>query len=228
MRHIFATFFVLCLCGLAVHAEEWKSDDGLFSFTVPESYAVNESQPLLQFHLRHWKTKEYSGFLTVGKSPAYPGVQELNLESFTDGISRNTFPDSDGNLPPDLEVLKSEAGKTQEGFGYCDVTIAAHNSAWKKKQYSRHYAILVNGTIYKLIFTTIDQNPLERPDIEECLSSLVVHATPIAPPPQLPKVGLESAKMIDGTTRTILIAVMGVLVVVLVTFSVMRRLKKNS
>ena len=177
MRHIFATFFVLCLCNLAVHAEEWKSDDGLLSFTVPENFVRDVEIPLQQHQLQHWKAKEDTCFLTVMRVLIPDNTPDIDLKDFLKGFHQNLV-DKQGKPFPNIKILHSSSGKAKEGFSYCDATMSFWFPALEKQVYIRQYAVLISGKVYKISISSYTEDPQNIPAINECIASVKINATP--------------------------------------------------
>jgi len=180
MRHIFATFFVIYLCGLTVHAEEWKSDDGLFSFTVPESFIRDTEIPLQQYQLQTWGSEEYACLLTVVRMPDPEKITHIDLNGFMEGF-RQALVDEQGKPLPDIKTHHSESGKTKEGFSYCDATMSAQFPMLESQVYMRQHAVLINGNVYNILVNAYTENPQNIPVINECIASVKINATPKRP-----------------------------------------------
>ena len=177
MRHIFATFFVLWLCGLAVHAEEWKSDDGLFSFTVPESFVRDTEIPLQQYQLQTWGSEEYACLLTVVRMSVPEKITHIDLNGFLEGF-RKALVDEQGKPFPDIKTHHSESGKTKEGFSYCDATMSAQFPMLESQVYMRQHAVLINGNVYNILVNAYTEDPQNIPAVNECIASIKINATP--------------------------------------------------
>jgi len=180
MRHIFATFFVLCLCGLTVHAEEWKSDDGLFSFTVPENFIHDPEIPIEQYQLKHWVSEECACLLSVMRVSVPEKITRIDLNGFMEGFQKELV-DEQGKPFPDIKAQHSSSGKTKEGFSCCDVTASFWLPMLESQIYMRQYAVLINGTLYKIFVTAYTEDPQNIPAVNECIASVKINATPKRP-----------------------------------------------
>ena len=172
--------YVVCWVGLMVSftkAEEWKSPEGWFSLTVPETFVRNQELPLEQNQLQHWTSEEFSCILTVGKADIPKNITQLKLSAFVDGMLEQ-FVDEQGKPWPDLKAIHSGSGKTKEGFFYYEAMASARIPELDIPVSVYQYAVLVNGTVYKLIFTSYDVLPLEIPETKNCIATINIHATP--------------------------------------------------
>jgi hypothetical protein len=180
MRHFFATFFVFFLCVFATHAEEWMSSDGLFSFTVPESFVRDTEIPLQQYQLQHWGSEECACLLSVMRMSVPEKMTSMNLNSFMEGF-RQSLVDEQGKPLPDIKTHHSESGKTKEGFFYGDVTMSAWFPMLESQVYMRQHVVLINGNAYYILVNAYTEDPQNIPAINECIASIKINATPKRP-----------------------------------------------
>ncbi len=180
MRIIFIPLFVFAFCLTTAHAEEWKSSDGLFSFTVPNGFEQDSEIPLEQHQLQHWISKKNACLLTVIRVPVPKNLSRLELKGFMEGF-RSEFVDEQHKPLPEITTHHSSAGKTKEGFDYCDATMSAIFPTLGVRVYVRQYAVLVNGNVFKIVFTAYTEDPQNIPQVGECLATVSIHATPKKP-----------------------------------------------
>lgn len=175
---------IVCFCvGLLtsfMHAEEWKSPDGLFSFILPEGFVRDQELPRDQYQLQHWTSEEFSCLLTAGKAEIPKNITQFQLSAFVEGTLQQ-FVDEQGKPLPDIKTIHSGSGKTKEGFHYYEAMASARIPELDLPVSVYQYAVLVNGTVYKLIFTSYDALPLEIPEIKNCITTINIHATPRRP-----------------------------------------------
>ena len=174
----FMTVFVLTLS--VAKAEEWNSPDGLFSFTVPDGFARNSELPLEQHQLQHWSSDVHSCILTIGTAEIPKHITQIKLSAFIEGTLQQ-FVDENGKPLPNIKTIHSKSGQTKEGFAFCEVMTSAEMPQLNLPVSVYQYAVLINGTMYKLIFTSYDALPLEIPGIKSCIDSIKIHATPKNP-----------------------------------------------
>jgi hypothetical protein len=163
-------------------AEEWKSNDGFISLTVPEGFTVDDEAlkldpALLKVWIREIENSHDVCRFAVAKFPI-PGKIPLSqkenvLSGFIKGATEQ-FTDTCKNV----QVLKSSSGESPEGFLFVDATLSGELSESHLTMIIRQRAWFINTTGYKVMALGYNFNPDDIPEITQSLASLKIHAMP--------------------------------------------------